>query len=285
MEDLLECVVNVSEGRDLPLLAGVARAGGDLLLDLHSDAHHNRSVLTLAGTPGDLTEAVRSVATATVASLDITGHEGAHPWLGALDVVPWVHLEGWPVRDGDLAGVLACRDAFARWAGDEMRLPCFVYGPERSLPEVRRRAWRDLAPDRGPAKPHPSAGASAIGARGVLLAYNIWLAEADLVQARSIAGALRGSSVRALGLQVGSLVQVSFNLIDPWQVGPGAAYDAVASRAGVARAELVGLIPEAVLRSEPSHRHRELGLDPSSTIEARLEQAGLDGGRFGSHSG
>ena len=175
------------------------------------------------------------------------------------------------------------RDAVRPLGGRVTRLPCFLYGPERSLPTVRREAWRSLRPDAGPAAPHPTAGAAAVGARPILVAYNLWLAEPDLERARLIGRAMRGPHVRVLALRVGDAVQVSCNLIDPWTFGPEAAFDAVASRAGVARAELVGLAPAAVLAGVPPHRWKELDLDPSSTIEARLEQAGLDGGRFGSH--
>jgi hypothetical protein len=123
----------------------------------------------------------------------------------------------------------------------------------------------------------------------VLVAYNLWLARvgpagarADdgAAHARRIASTIRGPGVRALALRVGTEVQVSCNLTDPWHVGPAAVFDAVASQADVERAELVGLVPRAVLEQVPRHRWRELGLDPSATIEARLERAGLDGGRF-----
>jgi len=109
----------------------------------------------------------------------------------------------------------------------------------------------------------------------VLVAYNVWLADAHLVKARAIAAGLRGPSVRALGLQVGQGVQVSFNLIRPRVVGPEAVFDAVARQAAPARAELVGLLPAAVLAPIPAHRWAELGLDRSRTIEARLEEADL----------
>jgi glutamate formiminotransferase len=252
-------------------------------LDVHSDPDHNRSVFTLAGAPEDVMDAAKGLAREACKSIDLRAHSGAHPRIGALDVVPWVALEGWPLADGDLARAVSLRDRFASWAGEELGLPCFVYGPERTLPQVRKLAWTALHPDHGPQLPHPSAGAAAVGARPVLVAYNLWLADPDVALARSVAASVRGPTVRALGLQVGARVQVSLNLICPWLFGPGTAFDAVASLAGVARSELVGLIPECVLRREPSHRWRELGLDPSSTIEARLEQAGLDGGRFGSH--
>jgi glutamate formiminotransferase len=135
-------------------------------------------------------------------------------------------------------------------------------------------------PDTGPALPHPFAGAAAVGARPILVAYNVWLAEPDLVTAQDIARVLRGPNVRALGLSVGNHVQVSCNLLDPWFVTPATVFDAVAARADVAGAELVGLAPIAVVTQIPRQRWQELNLDLSTTIEARLEQAGLDGGRF-----
>lgn len=296
--DLLECVINVSEGRDPARIAALAARGGTQVLDVHSDPDHHRSVITLAGEPGAVREAARSVARAAVSLIDLRTHSGAHPRLGALDVVPFVSLRGWPLGDGDIAQAVAARDEFARWAGSELALPCFVYGPvrrgqvvgssaepgpERTLPEVRREAWLNLEPDFGPPAPHPTAGAAAVGARPVLVAYNLWLEDPDLEAARRAATALRGPRLRTLGLRVGTEVQVSCNLIDPWRVGPGAVFDAVANRASVARAEVVGLVPQAVLDAEPSSRWKELGLGPSTTIEARLEEAGLDGGSFRSH--
>ncbi|HET9078619.1 MAG TPA: hypothetical protein VFN68_16910 [Acidimicrobiales bacterium] len=286
MPGFLECVINVSEGRDADRLAGLARAAGATLLDVHTDADHHRSVLTLCGPhpPGSgpsVQDAARAVARQAVAAIDLGRHSGAHPRFGAVDVVPWVALSGWPLQPGDLAVATGARDAFARWAGRELGLPAFLYGPERSLPDVRRGAWRSLEPDEGPPRPHPTAGAVAVGARPALVAYNLWLAEADLDRARRVAAGLRGPQLRTLGIPVGSAVQVSCNLIDPWQLGPGAVYDAVAARVEVGRAELVGLLPRSVLDAEPRHRWAELGLDGSATIEARLERAGLDGGSFG----
>jgi glutamate formiminotransferase / 5-formyltetrahydrofolate cyclo-ligase len=272
---VLECVVNVSEGRRPEVLADLAEAAAPCLLDIHRDADHHRSVFTLAGPAPALHAAVSRLAAETVACLDMRGHHGAHPRIGALDVVPWVALDGWPVTDGPLTVALEARDSFARWAGDTLGLPCFLYGPERTLPDVRRTAWVSAWPDTGPMRPHPRAGAAAVGARPLLVAYNIWLADPDLVTARIIAAELRGPSLRALGLQVGRDVQVSCNLIQPAVVGPEAVFDAVASRAVPARAELVGLLPAALLDPIPTHRWPELDLDPSRTIEARLEEAGL----------
>jgi len=273
---MLECVVNVSEGRDMSVVSEIARAGGDHLLDVHSDPDHHRSVITLGGDSTE--EAARSVARRAVELADLGRHSGAHPRFGVLDVVPFVplgpHAEAVP-GDGDLGPALAARDRFAEWAADELGLPCFCYGPERSLPEVRRRAFVDLEPDTGPLSPHPTAGACAVGARFALVAYNVWLTTPDLEVARAIARALRGPRVRALGLATGETTQVSLNLVEPLSFGPADAYDAVvtlAREAGtkVARAELVGLVPAAVLDSTPPERLRELDLDAGRTIEERM---------------
>jgi glutamate formiminotransferase len=275
---MLECVVNISEGRRVHVLDELALAAGPLLLDVHRDEHHNRSVFTVAGPREQVADAVRALAGATVERLDLCSHQGVHPRIGVLDVVPWVAMTGWPLEPGPLEGAVEARDGFAQWAGDVLEVPCFLYGTGRSLPQIRREAWNTLAPDTGPLFPHPTAGASAVGARTVLVAYNLWLAEPDLNLARRLAADLRGPAVRTLGLPVGDAVQVSCNLIDPQVVGPAAVFDAVAARTGVARAELVGLLPARVLEAIPERRWPELDLGRSRTIEARLEQAGLDGG-------
>ena len=273
---VLECVVNVSEGRDASVLDVLAAAAAPALLDVHSDRHHHRSVLTMAGP--EVAEAARCVATEAVARIDLRRHDGVHPRLGAVDVVPFVPLDG-----STMADAVAARDRFARWAGDELGVPCFLYGPERSLPDVRRGAFSALAPDTGPARPHPTAGAAAVGARPVLVAYNLWLApDAAVATARAVARQVRGPAVRALGLDVGGRAQVSCNLVDPRTVGPADAYDAVAECAAdlgtsVVGAELVGLLPSVVLHAVPPERWTALDLDPARTIEARLEQAGLGG--------
>jgi glutamate formiminotransferase len=236
-------------------------------------------VLTLGGP--DVQESARAVSARAVAEIDITDHDGAHPRLGAVDVVPFVPLG----KTKDMADALRARDGFANWVGRHLAVPCFLYGPERTLPEVRRLAFRQIQPDTGPAVPHPTAGATAVGARGPLVAYNLWLArpareaghttQPDLAQARAIAAELRSPAVRALGLEVGGNLQISCNLIEPLQVGPAAVFDAVARRVEIDRAELVGLVPAAVVAEVPPRRWSELDLDPSRTIEARLESAGI----------
>jgi len=257
--------VNLSEGRDAGRLEAFAAAAGDELLDLHADPHHHRSVLTLIGE-----EAPRAVATVALELLDLREHSGAHPRLGVVDVVPFVALAGSSAGDA-----VAARDAFSSWLAFEHGVPCFRYGPERSLPEVRRQAFRELTPDVGPRAPHATAGAAAVGARPILVAYNVWLAGSDVAMARQVAAQVRGDGVRALGLKVGPRAQVSMNLIEPARVGPAAAYDRVRAAANqlgasVAGTELVGLLPHAVLAAVDEGRWTELDLSPDRTIEARL---------------
>ena len=186
--DLLECVINVSEGRDANFLAGLARAAGGCLLDLHSDGDHHRSVLTLAG-PGPTGRRRRPIGRPTGSRYPRSQSPPGgppptrDPRRRALGVAtrtgPWpTGRSSRPSRRGT---------GSPRWAGRSLGLPCFVYGPERSLPDVRRRAWRTLRPDAGPGQPHPTAGAAAVGARPVLVAYNLWLADPDLARAREIA--------------------------------------------------------------------------------------------------
>jgi glutamate formiminotransferase / 5-formyltetrahydrofolate cyclo-ligase len=257
---VLECVVNVSEGSHADVVARIGDSAGADLLDTHTDPDHNRSVYTLVGE-----DAPRAVARAAVELLDLRTHEGVHPRLGVLDVVPFV-----PLGDATPAGALAARDRFAAWLAEELGVPAFAYGPERTLPDVRRLAFRGLAPDTGPPAPHPTAGATAVGARPVLVAWNVWLAEPDIGLARRVAKAVRDEHVRALGLAVAGGAQVSMNLVAPDVVGPAEAWDRVAAQAPVDRAELVGLVPRSVLDRTDRGRWRQLGLAEDRTIEHRL---------------
>lgn len=255
---MLVSAVNLSEGRDDEVLASIVAAGGDRVLDVHRDPHHHRAVVTIAG-PG----AVRAVAAEAVAALDLRVHTGVHPRSGVVDVVPFV-----PVGPSSMADAVAERERFADWLTSELGVPTVRYGEGApTLPDVRRR----MATLTG----HPSAGITAVGARGPLIAYNVWLAEPDLAEAKRVASAIRSPAMRTLGLPVGDRVQVSMNLVDPVVVGPGEAYDAVAARVPVAGAELVGLVPQAVLDAVPPQRWIELDLAADRTVEARLVAAGL----------
>lgn len=253
--------MNVSEGRRRDVIDALAAAAGNDLLDVHVDAHHNRSVLTLLGA-----DAPQHVATEAFRILDLRRHRGVHPRLGVVDVVPFVPLAG-----ASMADAVAARDAYAAWSP----VPCLCYGHGGlTLPELRRVA-------RSTTGAHPTAGVTAVGARPVLVAYNVWLDQESLRTARGLAAAVRSPAVRALGLQVGDATQVSMNLLDPLTFGPADAYDAIASRARVARAEVVGLTPRAVIDAVSPDRWSELDLDDMRTIEARLGSSSLAEGDSG----
>lgn len=264
---MLECVINISEGKDTTMLAELAVSLGADLLDLHSDTDHHRSVFTLFGT-----ESARVLARQAIAAFDIEQHSGVHPRLGIVDVVPFVALD--PSTSDD---ALQARDAFAEFAGYELGVPCFLYGPERSLPYIRSHAFKDLLPDVGPQTPHPTAGAMCVGARSILVAYNLWLRNTSVEIAKQISASIRNESVRALGLQVGKYTQVSMNLIAPHIVGPAEVYDRVAKRAEIERAELVGLVPARILTTIPRSRWTELDVGNERTIEWRIAQRNRTG--------
>jgi glutamate formiminotransferase len=269
---VLECVVNVSEGRNPDLLKTLGASVGQSLRDLHADEFHNRSVFTLINDAAALAHDVRALVTATFDHLDLRLHEGVHPRFGVVDVVPFVALE--PI---DSARAVELRDATARWISENFDVPTFLYGPVdaavRSLPDVRRRAFDALAPDFGPPTASPKLGAVAVGARPILVAWNLWLAGVSRDETRTIAKAVRRSDVRTLAFRVGAYTQVSCNLIDPSLVGPSVVYDEVAAllpQGGeIVRAELVGLVPQSVLDNVDPSRWGQLGLSADQTIERR----------------
>ncbi len=264
----LECVPNVSEGRDGALIDAFARAiadAGAQLLDVHADPDHNRSVFTFLGPAETAERAALALSRAVVQTLDLRVHRGGHPRFGVVDVIPFVPLQGASMRDA----VRSAHRLGAALAAD-LHLPVFYFGaaairPERAeLPAIRAGQFEGLAarmaaaagsPDAGPLRPHPSAGAVAIGARGVLIAFNAVLDTRDLEVARAIARAIRASSgglpeVRAIGVCLPSRgrVQVSMNLLAYHRTGVPVVMDAVdreATSRGVTvlEFELVGCAP------------------------------------------
>lgn len=268
---LLESVPNISEGRDLDTIdrcvAAVA-ACGVRVVHRTSDAVHNRSVLTMAGGYDELREAAIALAAVTLERIDLRTHAGVHPRIGALDVLPFV-----PLRDATMADAvrLARETAAAIW--ERLRVPSFLYGEaaatplRRNLAAVRQGQFEgldarfempDWRPDFGDLPKHPSAGAIAIGARSILIAFNVELATPDLALAKRIARMVRERdggmrTLKALGLRLGeNLVQVSLNVTD-YRATP--LYRIVelirvlASQAGVAvvRSELIGCLPYAAV--------------------------------------
>ncbi len=267
---MLMAVPNVSAGGDAALLDRLGRSFAPAhLLDLHADPDHGRSVFTLAARQGVLAQALTEGARAVVEAADLRRHEGLHPHVGALDVMPVVYLD--EARRG-----AACAEAITAAAqiGEDLELPVFLYGElatdpaHRERADLRRGGWRALAqrmergelrPDFGPSRVHPSAGAVLAAARPPLVAFNVNLAGDDVELARRIAAEIRESApgglpgVRAIGLMLEQRgrAQVSTNVHDHHATPLAEVVAAVRRRAEVAEAELVGLAPRAALDGFP----------------------------------
>lgn len=293
---LLECVPNISDGRDAATIDAVARAfasKGATLLDVESDRDHHRSVVTIAGTHREVVDGAVEGAREAAKRIDLTRHAGAHPRMGATDVVPFIPLAGASMADA----VAAAEEAAARIA-QELGIPTYLYGdaarrPERrDLAKVREGQFEGIrdaigrdparAPDFGSPAVHPTAGATAVGARFFLIAFNVDLVTRDLAIAKRIAkeirerdGGLRGVKALGFDLPEKGWVQVSMNLVDYRETSPIAAYDAIKARADaagveIAGSELVGLIPEAACPEGFAERVRLLSFDPGQVIETRI---------------
>lgn len=267
---MLMAVPNVSAAGDRELLARLPGSFAPArFIDLHADTDHGRSVFTLAGPQGDLSTGLVAGARAVVDSVDLTRHQGEHPHVGALDVMPVVYL------DDDQRGA-ACAEVIAAASsiGEEMEVPVFLYGElateakHRERADLRRGGRQTLAqrmeagelkPDFGPGRAHPTAGAILAAARPPLVAFNVELVSDDLDLAREIAAAIRESAptglpgVRAIGLMLDQRgrAQVSTNVQDHRATPLGAIIEAVRARAEVAEAELVGLAPRAAFVGFP----------------------------------
>ena len=255
---LLLAVPNVSEGRDAATLDAIGAAfvtGGARLLDVHTDPDHHRSVFTLAGEPGALHEALLEGAREAVERIDLTDHAGVHPRVGVLDVAPIVHR-----TDAERGAAVAEALLLAHRLGRDLGLPVYLYGAlagGRARASLRAPdALAGLAPDYGPLRLHPTAGATLVAARPPLVAFNVELAApATLDQARRIAADIREGGehglpgVRALGLELAAtgVIQVSTNIEDHMSTTAADVVAAVARHAPVAEAELVGLAPAAAL--------------------------------------
>jgi glutamate formiminotransferase len=254
---------NVSEARDQGTVQALRTAWSPArLLDLHADADHNRTAITLAGNPGGLAGALVNGAREVVARVDIRDHAGAHPFVGALDVAPVVWVDA--AHEGAAcAEALVAADELAR----QLELPVFLYGElagGRTRADLRRGGPKELAeriasgelrPDFGPPRLHPTAGATLVAARPPLVAFNLWLADsATLDDARATAAAIREQlpGVRSLGLRLGERLQVSMNVERPDLVSLAEVTEAVRARVPVTGAELVGLAPRAALEGFPA---------------------------------
>lgn len=284
MTELLS-VPNFSEGRDSQATDAIAKAFDARLLDVHSDPDHNRSVVTIAGAPGELAAAVLEGARAIVKRLRLDRHQGEHPRVGVLDVAPIVYLAH-PDRGAACAEALVLGDLL----GSELELPVFLYGElaaGRSRASLRRGgpaalaqriAERELRPDFGPPRLHPTAGAVLVAARPPLVAFNVELAPpATVADAKAIAAAIREGgaeglpSVRAIGvwLQTRGVAQVSMNVEDHRRVSLAEIIAAVARHAPILAAELVGLAPRTAFDGFPD----DIPVRERATIEDALAAA------------
>jgi len=287
---LLEAVPNFSEGRDGEVVDALraALSAPARLLDVHVDADHHRSVFTLVAEPEPLVETVLAGIAVARDRIDLRRHEGAHPRIGAADVVPIV-----PIRPGDMEAARETALALARRVGEELGLPVFLYGelaPERgpaffrrggTAELARRLAAGELVPDFGRGELHPSAGGVIVGARRPLIAFNVNL-RGDVAVAREIAALVRETGggfpgVRALGLDLprAGVVQVSMNVED-WeatalhQLVARVEAEARARGAEVLGSELVGLMPAGAAVAAAGAVLRIDGFDASHVLELRL---------------
>ena len=295
---LIECVPNFSEGErpDVveAIVAKVRAESPARILDLQSDASHNRSVLTLAGDPDSLSRAIQALITACLPVIDLRSHRGEHPRMGAVDVVPFIPLEGATIKD--------CV-ALARKVGEAIAtahgIPVFLYedaatAPHRKgLEDIRRGQFEGLAaklldplwqPDFGPSEPHPSFGAVVVGARMPLIAFNVNLNTDDVEVAKKIAKGIRHSTggyrfVKAMGLIVEvngrKVAQVSMNMTDFTKTPLFRVVETIrneAARYGVAIAgsEIVGLVPAQALLDSAEHYLQLTGFRAAQVLETRL---------------
>ena len=293
---IIESVPNISEGRNLEAIGRIADAvratPGVRVLDIQSDASHNRSVFTLAGERGPVEEAVLRLYAEALAVVDLRTHRGEHPRLGAVDVCPFIPIEGVTMQDCiDLARQVG------RQVADRFNLPVYLYEEaastplRRNLEDIRRGEFEALAakmqnpewtPDFGPATPHVSGGATVIGARMPLIAYNINLATDRLDVAKKIAAGIRMSSggfryVKAMGIELKDrgIVQVSMNLTNYQKTPIFRVFDLVkreAARFGVnvLESEIVGLVPSAALTQVAEYYLQLEGFTAGQILENRL---------------
>jgi glutamate formiminotransferase len=294
----IEAVPNISEGRRADVLEAAADAvrqvRGLSLLDLSSDPSHNRTVLTLVGNGPELIQGLLALYDVAVEAIDLRKHRGEHPRIGAVDVVPFV-----PWDQTSMAECVKLAGTLGEAVAARYDIPVYLYGDaarhddRRALENVRRGQFEGLqqrmrlaggSPDFGPASPHPTAGASAIGARQPLIAFNVNLDTDDLDIARQIARAVRERDgglphVKALGMRLEhlGLVQVSMNLTDHTRTPLHRVFARVereAARHGVAvvESEVVGLVPAAALATAAAHTLRLSRLTANQVFEMRLAQ-------------
>ncbi len=297
---IVECVPNFSEGRNeatvRALIEAVRAVPGVAVLDHTMDADHHRTVLTFVGEPGAVAEAAFQATQAATARIDLRHHQGVHPRVGATDVVPFVPIRGVTMRD-----CVELANSVGRRIGEELTIPVFLYEQATTRPDharletIRLGGLAGLAhrmdtnpewtPDFGPPRLHPTAGATVVGARRLLVAFNVNLSTNDLRIAQAIAKTVRQSSgglahVKAIGVPLASRrqMQVAMNLVNIDETPVHVAFEAVrreAERHGVqvAGSELIGLVPRQAVEQARTAGIQIDSFDPSNILETRLERA------------
>ena len=297
---LIECVPNFSEGRDASKLDAIIQAilgvPEVVLLDRESDADHNRSVLTFVGPPAAVADAAFRAVEKAVATIDLTKHQGAHPRIGAADVVPFIPIEGVTIEE-----CVKLAERFGAEVWSKLRVPVYLYEaaarrPERTnLENIRRGQFEALVtemgsvaardPDIGEACCHPTAGALVTGARKFLIAYNVNLNTPDVAIAKKIAKTIRFSTggfrfVKSMGvmLTTRNLAQVSINLTDFEQTPMHLVFETVRREAerygvGVVGSEIVGLIPKKAIELAADYFLRFENFRPELVLENRIAEA------------
>lgn len=299
MVKIVECVPNFSEGRRPEVINEIVRAikgvSGVVVLDVEADADHNRSVITFVGEPAACLEAAFAGCAAAARLINMEEHRGSHPRIGATDVIPFV-----PVKNVTMAECVELAAELGRRIADELGIPVYLYGeaarrPERkSLPNIRRGQYEGLKseiarperhPDFGPPRLHPTAGATCVGARPFLIAYNVNLSTPDVTVAQRIAEAVREkdgglTNVRAIGLYLSARhqAQVSMNLLDAERTPVHRVLEMVrreAARYGVSvtGTEIVGLVPAGALLAAAAYYLQLENFEPArQVLEFRLQK-------------
>ena len=297
MAEIVECVPNFSEGRRQDVVDRIAKSiasvSGVRLLDTEMDSDHNRSVLTFIGNRAGVAEAAFQGAKAAVALIDMNQHHGAHPRIGALDVLPFVPILGVTMDD-----CVALARSVGQRIAQELQVPVYLYEAaatrpdRRALPNLRRGEYEglkaaietdpDRKPDFGPSRLHPTAGASIVGARPVLIAWNVNLGTRDVQVAKRIAKAIRESdgglpAVRAKGFELADrgLVQVSMNMTDYHRTSLVQAFEAIRSLAAkegveIVESEIIGLVPLEALLAGATQYFKVARFHREQILETRL---------------
>jgi glutamate formiminotransferase len=297
MAKVLECALNFSEGRrEQAIEAIVAAAQGVRVLDVSSDKDHNRTVVTFAGSPQAAAAAAVRITAKAAELIDMNAHHGAHPRIGAVDVIPFV-----PLGEATMEEAIAAAREVGQQLGDDLGIPVFLYEaaatrPERrNLADVRQGEYEGLLqrlahpawkPDFGPSHPHPTAGATAVGARIYLLAYNVNLGTPDVAIAKAIARAVRAKTgglqnVKALGVMLHerNQAQVTMNVVDPFRTPIYRVLELVrleSARYGVpvVGTEIIGLVPLTVMLEAARYYLQLEGFRDEQVLETRLGEGG-----------